>query len=140
VTNHQIDHVREGASVGASFSVYLLDLREPASVHRAPVALWLMKPGARVLRALIRRVIELDPPGAPLEVGPRPWAEAILGAYGATPGKLDEAVPAAAQEKIARVAEHGFFQVRLAGGKAAFGVLPGRRDVEREWACLAEWV
>jgi len=62
-----------------------------------------------------------------------------VAAYGESSGKLDERMPAAVQEKLARAAAHGFFIVHLGGGKAGFAVLPNHRDVDRELAYLAEW-
>jgi len=134
------DDQRDRVNVGASWSAYLFDLREPQSIHSGSVVLYVTKCGSPALRALLRRVIEIHPPGAALEVGAHPWTNRIVAAFGASPGTLDELVPPAVQERLARSADHGFFLVHLASGKAAFSVLPGRRNVNREWAYLAEWV
>jgi hypothetical protein len=63
----------------------------------------------------------------------------VIAAHGAAPAKLDEVVPPAVQQKISQAAEHGFYAVHLANGKAAFSVLPGARNVDREWAYLSQW-
>jgi hypothetical protein len=133
------DGARDRAHVPASWNAYLLDLRDPAAIHGAPLALYLLSGGSGWLRQLLRSLIALDAPGVELELGPHPWCSAIVAAFGAAPGKLDGLLPPAAQEKLARAAEHGFFCVKLANGKAAFELLGGRRDVEREWAYLSQW-
>ncbi len=135
---HQ-DDSRERVTVGAAFSAYLLDVRDPDTLHRAPVTLLCVPGRSKLLNALLRRVCELEPPGASLEIGDHPWVAELLGAYGAAPGKLDEVVPPGVQQRLARAGAHGFFRVCLAEGKLAFAVLPGRRDVDRELAYLAEW-
>jgi hypothetical protein len=125
--------------VGARFAVYLLDLRDAErQVHR-PVTLFVLPPGPAVLQGLLRRTIELHPPGHPLELGPHPFLRTVLAAYGESSGKLDDHLPLASQEKLARAAEHGFFEIRLSGGKAGFAVLPGHKDVDAELRYLAEW-
>ncbi len=133
------DDREDRANVGASWSAYLFDLRDAKSLHAASVVLYVAQ-GSGLMRNWLRRLIEIDPPGAALEVGAHPWASRFVGAYGAKPGRLDELVPPTVQERLARAADHGFFVIHLALGKAAFSVLPGRRDVDREWAYLAEWV
>jgi hypothetical protein len=77
---------------------YLLDLREPESVARAPVTLYLLPPGNRLARALIEKTIGLAAPGQKLELARHPGTESLLAAYGPTPGKLDDVMPAAAQQ------------------------------------------
>jgi len=123
----------------AHFDAYLLDLREPDSVAHAAVTLYLLPPGNALARALVRKTIELCPPGQRLELTPHPGAEAILAAYGASGGKLDDVMPAAIQQRFARASAHGFLSVHLAAGKAGFAVLPSHRDVAAELAYLAEW-
>lgn len=126
--------------VGANYAAYLIDLRDPETLCRRPVTLFVLPPGSSVLRGLVRKVIEIDPPGRPLEIGEHPFARSILAAFGASEGKLDDCVPLAVQEKLARAAEHGFFQLHLGSGKAGFAVLPGHKDVDAELRYLGEWV
>lgn len=137
---HANDASQDRVHVGTAYSAYLLDLRDPATVHRGPVTLYVLPPGAAVMRALIRGVIAADAPGARLETSDQPWTRSILAAYGVTPGKLDDVVPPAIQEKLARAADHGFLRIHLADGKAGFEVLPARRNVDAEWTYLSEWV
>jgi hypothetical protein len=124
---------------GAHFPAYLLDVRDFDAVARGPVTLYLLPGGSSLARALIEKTIALAPPGAALELARHPGTEAILCAYGDRPGKLDERMPAAAQQRLARAAAAGFMRVQLADGKAGFAVLPGHRDVDAELAYLAEW-
>jgi hypothetical protein len=118
---------------------YLLDLREPDAVARAPVTLYLLPPGNRLARALIEKTIGLAAPGRKLELAGHPATESILAAYGPAPGKLDDVMPAGVQQRLARAAAHGFLCVHLGGGKAGFAVLPNHRDVDAQLAYLAEW-
>lgn len=136
---HSRDRGDDRTHVPASWSVYLLDLREPAAFHSAPVALYLLNGSSDLLRRLLRSLIAHDAPGVELELTPHPARSGILAAFGREAGKLDASVPPAVQEKLALAAGYGFFGVRLAHGKAAFSVLPGRRDVDREWAYLSQW-
>jgi hypothetical protein len=125
--------------VSPSWPAYLLDLRDASTLHRAPVAIHLAKSDSRVFREVLRNLISLSERGAELERSPHAWSANVIAAYGAVPAKIDDVVPPALQEKIVRAAEHGFDAVHLANGKAAFCVLPGKRDVEREWAYLSQW-
>jgi hypothetical protein len=127
-------------SLGSRYDAYLVELRHPERVCRRPVVLYLSSAGSSLFRGLLKRVIEIDPPGTPLEVGSASGASAILGAYGCVRGKLDDFVPADVQERVARAAEHGFFLVVLADGKAGFGVLPGQRNVDVQWQYVSEWL
>ncbi len=95
---HGNDRGRDRVHVGAAYSAYLLDLRDPESVHRGPVTLYVLEPDAAVLRALIRGVIAAGEPGAPLETSSQPWTRSILAAFGSTAGKLDDVIPPAIQE------------------------------------------
>lgn len=126
-------------SVGAHFPAYLLDLREPDGVARAPVTLYLLSSGNRLARALIEKTIELAPPGQKLELTRHPGSESILSAYGSKSGKLDDVMPAAVQQRLARAAAQGFLSVHLAAGKAGFAVNPGHRDIDAQLAYLTEW-
>ena len=128
------------SSLGSRYDAYLVELRQPDQVCAGPVWVYLSSSGSRLLRGLLQGVIGLDPPGAALDVGSAPWTKQILGAYGRAPGKLDDLVPPAVQERIARAAEHGFFLVVLGEGKAGLGVLPGQRDVDAQWRYVSEWL
>jgi hypothetical protein len=75
-----------------------------------------------------------------LELGNYPWSATIVAAHGKTAGKLDDLVPQAVQEKLARAAAHGFFIIHLGNGKAAFAALENHRDVDVQLAYLEEWV
>jgi hypothetical protein len=125
--------------VDPSWPAYLLDLRDAPSIHTAPVVLYVAKSDSPLFREGVRRLIGLSEQGAELEREAHPWAPHVIAAYGAAPGKLDAVVPPAVQEKLALAADHGFFSVLLARGKAAFCVLPGARNVDREWAYLSQW-
>lgn len=124
---------------GARFPAYLLDVRGFDALARGPVTLHLLPPGNALARALIERTIALSPPGVPLELARHPGTESILCAHGDGPGKLDDRMAAAVQQRLARAAAAGFMRVQLAAGKAGFAVLPGHRDVDAELAYLAEW-
>jgi hypothetical protein len=124
---------------GARFPAYLLDVRDFDALTRGPVTLYLLPGGNALARALIEKTIALSPPGAALELTRHPGTESILCAYGERPGKLDECMSVAVQQRLARAAAAGFMRVQLAAGKAGFAVLPAHRDVDAELACLAEW-
>jgi hypothetical protein len=128
------------SSLGSRYDAYLVELPQAERAARGPVWVYLSSSGSSLLRGLLQRVIAIDPPGAALEVGSAPWASCILGAYGAAPGKLDDALPPDLQQRIARAAEHGFFLVLIAEGKAGFGVLPGQRNVDAQWRYVSEWL
>lgn len=139
-----VERPREGATsdearVGTRFDAYVLDLRDAETIARSPVTLYLLPEGNAIARRLIESTLALAAPGVKLELTPRPTTRAILAAYGAAAGKLDEHVTHGTQERIARAAAHGFLAVHLGAGKAGFAVLPGHRDVDRELAYLAEW-
>jgi hypothetical protein len=133
------DSGRDEPSVPATFPAYLLDLRDPEKQVHRPTILFVLPPGPSVLQALLRRTLEISPPGRRLEMGPHPFLRSVLTAYGASEGKLDDHLPLGTQEKVARAAEHGFFEIRLGRGRAAFSVLPNHVDVDAELRHLAEW-
>jgi hypothetical protein len=129
----------ESAHVDSSWPAYLLDLRDAEALHGAPVVLYVLKSESQVFRELLRNLVRLSAQGPELERARHPWSRQIFAAFGREHAKLDEVVPPAVQQRIALAAEHGFYAVQLANGKAAFSVLPGRRDVDREWAYLSRW-
>jgi hypothetical protein len=127
------------ANPGSSHPAYLLDAREPESLSRGAVTLCVLPPGRPLMRKLIAGMMAFCESWPRLDVGAHPWSAAIVAAHGETGGTLDDVVPAGVQEKIARAQAHGFFQVHLAKGKAAFVALPNHLDVDRQLAYLAEW-
>jgi hypothetical protein len=127
------------ANPGASYPAYMFDVRDPESLSRGPVTLYILPPGSAVVRKLLAGGIDISESRPSLEVGNQPWSASIVAAHGATGGRLDDVVPAAVQEKLARAVDHGFFIIHLGGGKAAFATLSNHRDVDRQLAYLAEW-
>jgi hypothetical protein len=131
----------ETANTGASYPAYLFDVRNPDSLSRGRVTLYILPPGSKVLRTLLAGVIDLAESRPRLEVDAHhPWSASIVAAHGDTAGALDDLVPAAIQEKLARAAAHGFSITHLGNGKAAFATLSNHRDVDVQIAYLSEWV
>lgn len=130
----------ETATPGATYPAYLFDLRDRHSVSRGAVTLHVLPPGSTLLRKALAGVIDLGDSRPSLEVGTYPWSDSIIAAHANTAGKLDDLVPPAVQEKLARAAAHGFFIIHLGNGKAAFATLSNHRDVDLQLAYLAEWV
>jgi hypothetical protein len=130
----------ETANPGASYPAYLFDVRDPDSLSRGAVTLYVLPPGSKVVRKLLAGVIDIAESRPRLEVGSHPWSASIVAAHGNATGTLDDLVPAAVQEKLARAAAHGFFITHLGHGKAAFAALANHRDVDLQIAYLAEWV
>jgi len=130
----------ETASTDTSYPAYLFDVRNPDSLYRGAVTLHVLPPGSKVLRKVLAGVIDLGESRPSLEVGTYPWSASIVAAHGNTAGKLDDLVPQAVQEKLARAAAHGFFIIHLGKGKAAFAALSNHRDVDLQLAYLAEWL
>jgi hypothetical protein len=128
------------ANPGASYPAYLFNVRTPASVSRGPVTLHVLPPGSTIMRKALAGLIDIGDSRPRLEVGARPWSATIVAAHGSAGGRLDDLVPEAIQEKIARAPAHGFFIVHLANGKAGLAALPSHRDVDRQLAYLEEWV
>lgn len=129
----------DSARVGAHYPAYLVDLREPASIARAAVTLYLLPPGNPLARRLIEKTLALSARGTKLELSGRPGSEAILSAYADSGAKLDDVMPEDVQQRIARAAAHGFLFVHVARGKAGFAASPGHRDVDAQLAYLSEW-
>jgi hypothetical protein len=130
----------DSPSPGARYDAYLIDLRDPEKHVKRPATLFVLPPGNALMRTLVQKTIEIDPPGQRLEIGDHPWKRSILAAYGEAEGKLDDHLSTSLQEKLARAADHGFFELHLGGGAAGFAVLPGHKDVDSEWRYLSEWV
>ena len=128
------------ASPGSSCPAYLFDLRDPDSVSGGAVTLHVLPPRSKAMRSLLAGVIDVGETRPRLEIGTHSWSAPIIAAHGSTAGALDDLVPAAVQEKVARAADHGFFIAHLGNGKAAFAALPTHRDVDRQVAYLSEWV
>jgi hypothetical protein len=132
--------IDETANPGASYPAYMFDVRNPDSVSRGGVTLYVLPPGSTVLRKLLAGVIGLGESRPRLEIGTHPWSASIVAAHGDTAGTLDELVPAGIQQKLARAADHGFFILFMRSGQAAFATLSNHRDVDSQLAYLAEWV
>ena len=130
----------ERSNPGASYPAYLFDLPDSERISRGPVTLHVLSSGSQVLRKMLAGVIRLSESRPRLDVGAHPWSAAIVTAHGGTGGTLDDVVPAAVQEKLARAAAHGFFILHIGGGKAAFAALPNHRNVDSQLGYLAEWV
>jgi hypothetical protein len=131
--------IDETANPGASYPAYMFDVRNPDSVSRGGVTLYVLPPGSTVLRKLLAGVIGLGESRPRLEIGTHPWSASIVAAHGDTAGTLDELVPAGIQQKLARAADHGFFILYMRSGKAAFATLSNHRDVDSQLTYLAEW-
>jgi hypothetical protein len=130
----------ETTNPGAAYPAYLFDVRDPGSLSRGGVTLYVLPPGSEILRKLLAGVIDLAESRPHLEIGTHPWSASIVAAHGNTAGALDDLVPAAIQEKLTRAAAHGFFIAHLGSGKAAFAALENHRDVDLQLAYLSEWV
>lgn len=135
---HADDHPDRN-TVGASFDAFLLDLPNGGEITRGPVSLMLLPTGPSVLRGVMAQIAAASPLGAPLILpnGSRPIA--ILAAWGETSRPLDEVVPQATQDRLARGADTGVLFAHFHGARAAFTVNPHRRLLERQWSWIAEW-
>jgi hypothetical protein len=127
-------------SPGASYPAYLLDLRDASWVGRPAVTLHVLPPGSKLLRKLVAGAARLADPRPLLPVGAHPWSESIVAAHGDVTGSLDEAMPPAMQERLAKAAAHGFFTIHVGGGKAAFASNAAHRDVDAQMAYLNSWI
>jgi hypothetical protein len=125
--------------VPAHYPAYLVDLRDPDSIARAAITLYVLPPGNRLARLLIEKTIALSATGAKLTLGGHPGTEPILCAYAEAGTKLDELMPVDVQQRVARAAAHGFLFVHIARGKAGFAASPAHRDVDAQLAYLTEW-
>ena len=131
----------EAAQRTASYSAYLVDLRNAGAVSRGAVTLHVAAPsGANRKPKPIADPIAGDKSRPLLEVGDHPWSASIVAALGTRAGRLDDLVPAEIQEKLVRAAAHGFTTIHLGQGKAAFATVPQHADVEDQIAYLAEWL
>jgi len=128
------------ANPGASYPAYMFDPPDAGSLSRGDVTLHVLPAGSKVMRNLLAGVIGLSDSRPRLEVGTHPWSASIVAAHGSIAGKLDDLVPTAVQEKLARAPAHGFFTIHLGNGKAAFAALSNHLDVDLQVAYLAEWV
>jgi hypothetical protein len=130
----------ERANPGASYPAYMFDLPDPERVSRGPVTLHVLPSGSQVLRTMLAGTISLSASRPRLDVGSHLWSASIVTAHGGTGGRLDDLVPAAVQEKLARAAAHGFLILHIGSGKAAFAALPNHRDVDLQLGYLSEWL
>lgn len=129
----------ETQNLGGRFDVYLLDLPDPERIHRGPVSVYLAPSAPGVLQRLLAALVKSDPIGVPLELGETPAARAFLAAFADRPGKLDERLPAATQERLAKAVDQGWFAAHFGAGKLALVVQPDRPDLDRQLAYVAEW-
>jgi hypothetical protein len=128
----------ERAPLGGRFEAYLLDLHDAERVTRRPISLFFAPKGPGVFRALVQKLITADPHGVTLELPHSPTF--VLAAFGAEAGTLDDALPAATQDRLLRAAGHGFFGAHFGGGKVALLALPDQQDVLRQWHYVVEWM
>jgi hypothetical protein len=126
-------------ATGARFDFYVFDLPDPERTARAPLSVFLAPPAPGPLQALLAQLVKIDPHGTALEIGDPAHARRFLAAFADRPGTLDERLPAATQERLARAMEAGFFVAHFGAGKLALAAFPERPDVDRQLAYLAEW-
>lgn len=131
---------RDTDSPGASYPAYLLDLRDASWVGKPAVTLHVLPPGSKLLRKFVAGAARLADERPRLAIGAHPWSEAIVAAHGDVTGSLDEAMPAAMQERLAKAGAHGFFTIHIGGGKAAFAANPAHRDVDVQMTYLNSWI
>jgi hypothetical protein len=127
-------------SPGASYPAYLFDLRDPSWVGRSAVSLHVLPPGSKFMRRLLAGAVGLSDARPRLELGDHPWRETIVAAHGDVVGRLDDAMPEAMQDRLARAAAHGFFTIHVGGGKVALAANPAHRDVDAQTTYLNSWV
>ena len=126
-------------AMGGRYDAYLIDLRDPESVFHAPASIFLSGSGSKLFRRVLEKLVSLGALGVRLEIPKRPGCERFFAAFGASPGKLDDALPAATQERLARAADLGFFAAHLGAGKLGLAALPDQKDVDRLWNYVSEW-
>jgi hypothetical protein len=124
---------------GASHPAYLFDLRDPSAAGRSGVTLHILPPTSARVRKLIAGMAGRTDPRPQLEIGPHAWSPAIVAAFGDAAGRLDDVLPMATQEKLAKASAHGFFTVHLRGGHAALVANPAHRDVEAQLRFVNDW-
>jgi hypothetical protein len=139
VTNADAGPDSETQGLGARYDFYLLDLPDPERASHGPVSVYLAPSAPGVLQRLLAALLASDPVGVPLELGGSPHARAFLAAFSDRPGKLGELLSAAAQERLAKAVDQGWFAAHFGAGKLALAVQADRRDVDRQLAYLAEW-
>lgn len=131
---------RDSDSPGASYPAYLLDLRDASWVGRPAVTLHVLPPGSKLLRKLVAGAAKLADERPLLTIGTHPWSESIVAAHGDVIGSLDDAMPAAMQEHLAKAGAHGFFTIHIGGGKAAFAANAAHRDIDAQMTYLTSWI
>jgi hypothetical protein len=124
---------------GAAYPAYLVDLRDPQAAGPGGVTLHVLPPGSTFLRKLVAKTADLSDARPRLDIGAHSSSDAIVAAFGDAAGKLDDVVPAAAREKLARASAHGFFTIHVRGGKAAFVANPAHRDIDSQMTYLNDW-
>lgn len=139
VDRTNVEGDRDSEATGGRFDLFLLDLPDADRVARAPLSVVLAPGSSRMLNGLLGRLVKLDPHGVPLELPSGPRAGVFLAAFSDAPGKLDERLPEATQERLARAFEAGFFSAHFGAGKLALEGFPDWRGIDRQLAYLAEW-
>jgi hypothetical protein len=123
---------------GARTDIYLLDLPDAERVAHGPVSVFLAPGPSAPLRALLAGLVKLDPHGVPLELS-EPQTRRFLAAFSDRPGRLDDRLPAATQERLSRGVEAGFLCAHFGAGKLGLVAMPERTEIDRELAYVAEW-
>jgi hypothetical protein len=129
----------EHQATGGRFDLYLLDLPDPGRVASGPVSVFFCPRAPRPLQLLLEKLVRSDPRGVPLEIAKSVHTQSFIAAFGAEPGKLDERLPAATQERLARAAALGFLSAHFGAGKLALAAAPDRPDVQQQLAYVGEW-
>lgn len=126
-------------AIGGRFDLYLIDLPDPERVASGPVSVFFCPRAPRPLQTLLEKLVKSDPRGVPLEIEKSARTQSFIAAFSAAPGKLDERLPAASQERLARAAALGFLSAHFAAGKLALAAGPDRPDVQQQLAYVGEW-
>ncbi len=132
---------RERRGLGGPVDVFLVAPPNPAGLPAQPVCVVLAPRGPRFLRAWLERRVQADPYGPALALSSdRNEARAFLAAFGAAPGRLEEALSPALRQRLVRAAAAGFLVAHLGGAGVALATRPERADLARQWRHVAEWL
>jgi hypothetical protein len=139
VDRTNIGNRHDDDATGGRFDLFLIDLPDAERVARAPLSVVLAPGSSRMLNGLLGALAKADPHGVPLELPAGPRAGLFVAAFSDAPGKLDERLPEATQERLARAVDAGFFAAHFGAGKLALEGFPDWRGIERQLAYAAEW-
>jgi hypothetical protein len=139
-TNADSHPSSDRATLGARFDVYLIDLRDAERVAHGPVSVFLAPRAPAALQRVLAGLVKLDPHGVPLEIEDPVRSKWFLAAFSDRPGKLDERLPLATQERLSRAAELYFSSAHFGAGKLALFGQHDRVDVDRQLAYVADWI